>query len=274
MYDFPTIPTILRAASEIMLSADRPENATHAKSGAQNFVTDYDIRTEQFLRVSFAKALPDWDMLGEESADTHPGKIAGGRTLIVDPIDGTTNFMENCRYSAISVGACDRGTMVYGAVYNPYADELFYAVRGGGAYLVRDGAEKRIHVSTRALSDGLCLFGTSPYYRDRLGKATFASLWSLFQCCRDIRRSGSAALDLCAIAAGRGDVFFEYLLSPWDYAAGSLIIEEAGGVIGTFDGSPLAFDHPCPVLAGNPETVAEVLQKDILRQNAGNAIYD
>ena len=77
-----------------------------------------------------------------------------------------------------------------------------------------------------------------------------------------------------AIAAGRGDVFFEYLLSPWDYAAGSLLVEEAGGVIGTFDGSPLAFDHPCPVLAGNPETVAEVLQKDILRQNAGNAIYD
>ena len=95
-----------------MLSADRPENATHAKSGAQNFVTDYDIRTEQFLRTAFAEALPDWDMLGEESADTHPAKIAGGQTLIVDPIDGTTNFMEDCRYSAISVGACDRGTMV------------------------------------------------------------------------------------------------------------------------------------------------------------------
>ena len=112
MYDFSKVPSILRAASQIMLSADRPENATHAKSGAQNFVTDYDIRTEQFLRAAFADALPDWDMLGEESADTHPAKIAGGQTLIVDPIDGTTNFMEDCRCSAISVGACDRGTMV------------------------------------------------------------------------------------------------------------------------------------------------------------------
>ena len=267
MYDFSKVPSILRAASQIMLSADRPENATHAKSGAQNFVTDYDIRTEQFLRTAFAEALPDWDMLGEESADTHPAKIAGGQTLIVDPIDGTTNFMEDCRYSAISVGACDRGTMVYGAVYNPYADELFYAVRGGGAYLVHDGTEKRLHVSTRSLSDGMCLFGTSPYYRDRLGKATFTSLWSLFQCCRDIRRSGSAALDLCAIAAGRGDVFFEYLLSPWDYAAGSLLITEAGGVICTFDGSAVAFDHPSPVLAGNPDTVAEVLQKGVLQKD-------
>lgn len=267
MYDFSKVPSILRASSQIMLSADRPENATHAKSGAQNFVTDYDIRTEQFLRAAFADALPDWDMLGEESADTHPAKIAGGQTLIVDPIDGTTNFMEDCRCSAISVGACDRGTMVYGAVYNPYADELFYAVRGGGAYLVHNGTERRIRVSTRSLSDGLCLFGTSPYYRDRLGKATFTSLWSLFQCCRDIRRSGSAALDLCAIAVGRGDVFFEYLLSPWDYAAGSLLITEAGGTICTFDGSPVAFDHPSPVLAGNPDTVAQVLQKGVLQTN-------
>lgn len=267
MYDFSIIPSILRKASEILLSADRPENATHAKSGAQNFVTDYDIRTEKFLRASFAKALPEWDMLGEESADTHPAKIAGGQTLIVDPIDGTTNFMEDCRCSAISVGACDRGTMVYGAVYNPYADELFYAVRGGGAYLVRDGAEKRIHVSARSLSDGLCLFGTSPYYRDRLGKATFTSLWSIFSRCRDIRRSGSAALDLCSVAAGRGDVFFEYLLSPWDYAAGSLLITEAGGVICQFDGSPVTYDHPCPILAGNPATVAEVLRMGVLHQN-------
>ena len=265
MYDFSAIPAIMRSAAAIMLSAERPEDSIHEKAGSQNFATDYDIRTERYLRDAFARALPEFDMLGEESAAEHPARIAGGLTLIVDPIDGTTNFMEDCRYSAISVGVCDHGEMIYGAIYNPYADEFFYARRGCGAYLIRGNDEKQIHVSARSLSDGLCLFGTSPYYREKLGKPTFTALWSIFHRCRDIRRSGSAALDLTAIAAGRGDVFFEYLLSPWDYAAGSLLVTEAGGRICQFDGSPLTFDLPCPVLAGNPDAVAEVLRLGVLQ---------
>ncbi len=250
MSDFTCIPALLREASKILLSADRSSLETHSKTGQQNFVTEYDVRTENFLREQFARHLPEADMLGEESADTHAGRIAEGLTLIVDPIDGTTNFMQDYRCSCISVGVCDRGTMVYGAIYNPYADAMFLAERGRGATVTENGQTVPLHVSDRSLADSLVLFGTAPYYRDTLGEPTFRSLWSLFQVARDIRRSGSAALDLTNIAAGRCDVFFEYRLSPWDYAAGSLLITEAGGQITKLDGSPLTFDSPCSVLAG------------------------
>ncbi len=248
--NFSCIPTLLREASAIMLSADHIERQLHAKSGSQNFVTEYDIRTENFLRERFAVLLPEADMLGEETADTHSVRIAEGLTLIVDPIDGTTNFMEDYKQSCISVGVCDRGTMVYGAIYNPYMDAMFTARRGKGAFVEEKGVVIPLHASSRALCDSLVLFGTSPYYRETLGEPTFRTLWSLFGKARDIRRSGSAALDLANIAAGRGDVFFEYLLSPWDFAAGSLLITEAGGRISQMDGEALTYDKPCSVIAG------------------------
>ncbi|MBE6614408.1 MAG: inositol monophosphatase [Ruminococcaceae bacterium] len=259
MSDFTFIPALLREAAQIMLSADHVERQLHAKGGSQNFVTDYDIRTENFLREQFARLLPEADMLGEESSDTHAVRIAEGLTLIVDPIDGTTNFMQDYRQSCISVGVCDRGTMVYGAIYNPYADAMFTSSRGQGAFVEEGGVRVPLHVSSRDLCDSLVLFGTSPYYRETLAEPTFRTLWGLFQKARDIRRSGSAALDLANIAAGRCDVFFEYLLSPWDYAAGSLLITEAGGHISQMDASPLRFDTPCPVIAGGKRAYAELL---------------
>lgn len=262
MSDFTYIPTLMREASKIMLTADRGALSTHSKTGSQNFVTQYDVETENFLREQFAKLLPDADMLGEESADTHAARIAEGLTLIVDPIDGTTNFMQDYRYSGISVGVCDRGTMIYGAIYNPYADAMFTAGLGKGAYVEEKGQKTRLHVSDRPLTDSLVLFGTAPYYRDTLGEPTFRTLWSFYQKARDIRRSGSAALDLANIAAGRCDVFFEYRLSPWDYAAGSLLITEAGGKITQMDGAPLTLDKPCSVIAGGfayAEAVGEIV---------------
>ncbi len=248
--DFSFVPALLREASAIMLSADHIERQLHAKSGSQNFVTEYDIRTENFLRERFATLLPEADMLGEETADTHSVRIAEGLTLIVDPIDGTTNFMEDYKQSCISVGICDRGTMVYGAIYNPYMDAMFTAQLGKGAIVEEKGVSIPLKASGRALCDSLVLFGTSPYYRETLGEPTFRTLWHLFGKARDIRRSGSAALDLANIAAGRGDVFFEYLLSPWDFAAGSLLIAEAGGMISQMDGSPVTYDKPCSIIAG------------------------
>jgi len=250
MSDFTCIPALLREASAILLSADHIERQTHAKTGTQNFVTEYDIRTENFLRENFARLLPEADMLGEESSESHTVRIAEGLTLIVDPIDGTTNFMQDYRCSCISVGVCDRGTMVYGAIYDPYADAMFTAVRGKGARVEEKGVSVPLHASTRLLCDSLVLFGTSPYYRDTLAEPTFRSLQTLFGKARDIRRSGSAAMDLAYIAAGRGDVFFEYCLSPWDYAAGSLLITEAGGNVSQINGEPLRFDCPCSVAAG------------------------
>jgi len=263
MTDFSCIPVLMRQASAILLSADHAERQMHAKAGNHNFVTDYDIRTENFLRESFATYLPEADMLGEESSDTHAVRIAEGLTLIVDPIDGTTNFMQDYRCSCISVGVCDRGTMIYGAIYDPYADAMFTAARGKGAWVEEKGVSSPLHTSTRPLCDSLVLFGTSPYYRDTLADPTFHTLRTLFGVARDIRRSGSAAMDLAYIAAGRGDVFFEYRLSPWDYAAGSLLVTEAGGSISQMDGSSLLLDTPCSVAAGGI-AYAELLE--ILQQ--------
>ena len=181
----------------------------------------------------------------EEGGDTATNR---GRWFVVDPIDGTTNFIKDCHMSCISVALVEDGLVQLGVVYNPYLDEMFWAVRGTGAYC--NG--KQLRVSDQPLSNGLVLFGTSPYHEE-LHEESFRLAYQYFRQALDIRRSGSAALDLCAIAAGRAELFFELELAPWDYAAGSLMIEEAGGIISTMDGEPLVFDRPCSVLARNRE---------------------
>ena len=133
-----------------------------------------------------------------------------------------------------------------GVVYNPYLDEMFYGVKGQGAYL--NG--KRIHVSTEDLSNGIVLFGSAPYNTE-LAKASFDLAYEYFTKALDIRRSGSAALDLCSLAAGRAELYFEMILSPWDFAAGALILEEAGGIVTKINGEPLPCFEKSPVLARN-----------------------
>ena len=136
------------------------------------------------------------------------------------------------------------GEAYLGVVYNPYLDEMFYAQRGQGAYC--NGTA--IHVSDLPLIQGLTLFGSASYY-DELTDESFRLLRECFDRSQDIRRSGSAALDLCTIAAGRAELFFELRLQPWDYAAGALIVQEAGGVCTCVDGSPIDLTKPCPIVA-------------------------
>lgn len=257
MYEF--IPEVMREAAEIMLSAHNIDSAVIAKPGDANFVTEYDIAVQKFLEEKLTALLPEAVFIGEESDDNHTELLASRLCFIIDPIDGTTNFMHNYRHSAVSVGVCDCGTMVFGAIYDPYLDRLIYAEKGRGAHLEKGGVRTDIRVSDRNLPAALTTFGTSPYYRDELGEKTFRTAEKLFRATRDIRRSGSAALDLCDIACGSVDVFFEYRLSPWDYAAASLIIEEAGGVISQMDGSAITLDKPCPIIAGNPVSHGELL---------------
>jgi len=265
MFEF--IPSVMREAAEIMLSAHDIDSAVTAKSGDANFVTEYDIAVQKFLEEKLTARLPEAVIIGEESDDNHTELLASRLCLIIDPIDGTTNFMHNYRHSAISAGVCDHGTMVFGAIYDPYLDRMIYAERNCGAHLEKGGVRTDIHVSSRHLADGLTAFGTSPYYRDELGAKTFRSAEKLFRSTRDIRRAGSAALDLCDVACGSVDVFFEYRLSPWDYAAASLIIEEAGGVITQMDGSPITLDKPSQIIAGNPVSHAELLAGNFFELN-------
>ncbi len=264
MYEF--ILSVMEEAARLMLSAHDIDAAVTVKPGDANFVTAYDVAVEDYLYRELGKRLPEAVFIGEESSENHTELLASSLALIIDPIDGTTNFIHNYRYSAISVGVCDHGRMAFGAVYNPYDCRLFHAEAGQGAYVrdTRTGRDLPIHVSARALHDSLAGFGTSPYYREELAEPTFRAVSSLFRMTRDVRRCGSAALDLCMVACGTLDVFIEYRLSPWDVAAGTLIVSEAGGLVTRMDGSPVTFDAPGSILAGSPLSHREVLDSGIL----------
>ncbi len=238
------ITEAVRACGEIILHADRGKSCIDEKAGHANFVTTYDKKVQQELQRRLAEILPEAVFVGEEE-DIH-ASVADGYAFIVDPIDGTTNFIKDYHLSAISVGLALDGERYMGVVYNPYLKELFTAVRGQGAYL--NGAP--IHVSSEPLENGVVLFGTAPYYEE-LNKKSFEMAYDYFKRSLDVRRSGSAALDLCSVAAGRAELFFELRLCPWDFAAGSLIVEEAGGKVTTVEGTPVTLDAPCSMLATN-----------------------
>ena len=238
------IADVVRDCGKIMLEAVRTSDMVDEKEGHANFVTTYDKKVQETLKEKLTEILPAAAFVGEED-DIH-ASIQKGLAFIVDPIDGTTNFIKDYHVSAISVGLINDGRSYIGVVYNPYLDEMFTAERGKGAFL--NG--KPIHVSRNPLSEGIVLFGTAPYYEE-LSRKSFDLAYEYFRHALDIRRSGSAAIDLCSIAAGRAEVYFELRLSPWDYAAGSLIVEEAGGVVTTVDGGEITFERPCSVLAAN-----------------------
>ncbi len=214
---------IVRQAGEIILSARDIAGQTHEKTSAADLVTEYDLAVERFLKEKLPPLVPGSIFFGEEEKENaDPGQ---GWAFIVDPIDGTTNFVRGLRQSAVSVALAKDGTVEYGVVYNPYRDEMFSARRGGGAFL--NGAP--IHVSSRPLSKGIFSMGTS-IYRPEYFARTMRLTEQLFRRSCDFRRLGAAALDFCDVACGRTEAFFEFSLCPWDYAAGSLLVEEAGGM--------------------------------------------
>lgn len=231
----------------IMKNADRSIVHVTGKEGHGNFVTNYDKMIQTQLKERLLRIMPKATFVGEED-DVHES-IKEGYAFIVDPIDGTTNFMKDYNQSCISVGITYEGVQVGGIVYQPYLDEMFCAEKDKGAY--RNG--EAIHVSDCDLEHALVVFGTAPYYED-LTKKSFAKAQEVFPYCIDVRRSGSAAIDLCNVAAGRADMYFEYLICPWDIAAGSLIVTEAGGFISTIDGKPITLEDKCSILATNGVT--------------------
>lgn len=244
------IEKVARECGEIILSADRNKADINEKTGNADLVTKYDKMIQEKLKKDLLEILPEATFVGEEE-DIHAA-INSGYAFIVDPIDGTTNFIKDYHVSCVSIGIAKDGKPYAGVIYNPYLDEMFTAIKGQGAYL----NEKKIMVSSKPLEKGIVLFGTSPYYED-LSKKSFEMAYDYFKHSLDIRRSGSAALDLCSIAAGRAELYFELRLSPWDYAAGSVIVTEAGGVITKVDGSEITLDKPCSILASNSKAEME-----------------
>jgi myo-inositol-1(or 4)-monophosphatase len=242
--DIEQICELMRKCGDIMRNADRQNINIDAKCGRANFVTDYDKKVQNALQSGLSEIVPDALFIGEEGSTAEYSEI--GRYFIVDPIDGTMNFIKDLRASSISVALAENGRVQLAAVYNPYLDEIFYAERGKGAFC--NG--KPIHVSEEPLENGIVIFGTSPYDED-LSEKSFKLAYEYFRKALDIRRTGSAAIDICAVAAGRAELFFELMLSPWDYAAGSLNVEEAGGVITDAQGNPISLDKRCSIIARN-----------------------
>ena len=247
------IISIVREAGEIVLSAHDVWSQTHEKSSAADLVTEYDLAVERFLKEKLPPLVPGSLFFGEEEKEN--ASPLTGWVFIVDPIDGTTNFVRGLKHSAISVALAHDGVVEYGVVYDPYKDEIFSAKRGGGAFL--NG--RPIHVSERPLDQGVFGMGTAIYDRQFIAP-TMRLTEQLFRRSCDFRRLGAAALDLCGVACGRLDLFFEYSLSPWDHAAGGLILTEAGGILSTLEGKPMDYTRRCSVWASNR------VNGDILRE--------
>lgn len=238
---------IIRSAGEKMLSYDRFE--VYQKEGHANFVTQADMEVQAFLLDKLHEAVPEAAFFAEEKENE---AMTEKLTFVIDPIDGTTNFMRGRRCSSISVALLKDRQPVLGAVLNPYAKELFHAEKGKGAFLNR----KPIHVSNQGFSNALVSIGTSPYDAE-LAKKTMRAAEQFLLAAGDLRRTGSAAIDLCDVACARSDIFWEMKLSPWDFAAGALLVAEAGGRIGCPGRGPLHFGQRTPVLAANPLCFAQ-----------------
>jgi myo-inositol-1(or 4)-monophosphatase len=204
--------------------------------GPGNFVSTADLKAERVLRQELSKARPDYSFLMEESGASS-GKDADHR-WIVDPLDGTTNFLHGLPHFCISIALERAGDIVAGVVFDPIKDELFWGEKGIGAFL----NDRRLRVSSRRqLSQALVATGT-PYGQRSDGRPRYLRQFdSLMDQVGDIRRMGSAALDLAYVAAGRFDGYWEYGLSAWDIAAGLLLVREAGGYVSepSGEGDPL-----------------------------------
>ena len=231
--------------------------AVHVK-GRSDYVTEVDLHVQAYLQSVLAENYPDIPFMGEEKDNT--GLDLSGAVWILDPVDGTTNLLHDSKESCISLALADRHRAVLGVIYNPDTGELYTAEREKGAFLNGE----RLHVSgAEKLESCLVEMGTAPYYH-QYADWTFRVAKALFLESQDVRRGGSAALSLAHIAAGRLDVMYERILQPWDYAAGSLILEEAGGKLTDLEGRPLVCCVKTSVLATNGAVHEEALK--IIRQ--------
>ena len=223
------------AGNLIIRSLQHVEHLEITTKGRNDFVSDVDRLAEQEIINTIKKAYPDHAILAEESGD-----LPGDETVwVIDPLDGTANFLHGFPHYCVSIGILVKGRIEHGVVYDPLRDELFTATRGAGAKL----NDRRLRVNKRkTLADSLIATGFPFKYHQHF--PAFADMMtSVFPEVSDLRRGGSAALDLAYVAAGRVDGYWEIGLQKWDMAAGILLVEEAGGVVTDFLGGNNHFDN-------------------------------
>ena len=235
------IEKIIRGASAIMM---REKALTvMEKEGHANFVTQTDKDVQDYLLEKLTALLPGSAFYGEEQDNEG---LSDRPTWVVDPIDGTHNFIRDLHHSAISVALSVDKRLELAAIYNPYRDEIFMAQAGKGTTLNHE----KVRCADTAMGQAIVAFGSS-LYNPRMVRPTMAAIEEYMLTCADLRRAGSAAIDMSYVACGRLDVFFEYSLSPWDYAAGTLLVREAGGKVELLNlpGEKLDFSKPAAVFS-------------------------
>lgn len=250
-----------RMGGEVLMRHLREGTQVHEKS-RNDLVSAADLESEEVIKSYLSGTFPTHEFLAEESASRGEVQGSGGDLWIIDPLDGTTNFAHRIPHFAVSIAYYKDGQPEVGVVLNPARDEMFTAVRGAGAFM--NG--QRIEVAAADAFTEM-LIGVGFYYdRGEMMQSTLATIEALFkQHIRGIRRFGTAALDMCHVACGMYGAFFEYQLSPWDFAAGELIVTEAGGQVSTCGGSPLPIAKTS-VLASNGKIHQRMLE--VIQQTA------
>ena len=243
-----------RAGNIISRGARDLDLLTVTAKGPKDFVSEVDHAAEAAIVETLHAAYPDHAILAEEGTgrDRNPN---AEHTWIIDPLDGTTNFLHGFPQYCVSIALAHKGIVTQAVVYDPVRNDLFTATRGRGAFL----NDRRMRVSRRAhLRD--CLIGTGFPFRDGSYLDTYLQMMkTMIQHTAGLRRPGAAALDLAYVAAGFYDGFFEIGLNPWDVAAGSLLVLEAGGLIGDLAGEG-DYLHGGQVIAATPKVFAQIVQ--------------
>lgn len=241
-----------KAAAKIQHAVRRLDAIQIVEKERYDFTTEIDKAAEAEIVRELRRAYPDHAILTEEAGWLGEAKY----TWIVDPLDGTSNYLRGFPHYSVSIALAEDGVVQHGVVYDPVRDELFTASRGSGAYL----DDRRLRIGGRPSLAG-ALIGTGLPYRQRKNlPLQLDMIAALLRDAEDLRRTGSAALDLCYVAANRLDGFFEFGLKPWDFSAGALIVQEAGGVVLDFDGGK-QYAKNGNLIAGNLKVAAGMVAR-------------
>lgn len=236
---------LLRQAGNLF--QDRTAAGQVQTKGIADYVTAVDYAVQQYIQEHLEASYPHIQFLSEEKANQEIDQ--SGLVWVLDPVDGTTNLIHDYHTSCISLALMGGGEVALGMIYNPYSKELFQAKKGGGSYL--NGERITVSGATR-MEESLIAIGTSPYHKE-MADENFELFKRLFLDCQDIRRSGSAALDLAHVACGRLEGYFEIGLKIWDFAAGMLLVREAGGSVLDYSGAQADTSMVNNIVAGNSE---------------------
>jgi myo-inositol-1(or 4)-monophosphatase len=224
----------LRQAGDLLRkNFDKPLKVSFKGGSSINLVTEIDQAADVLIRRIIQRAFPTHDLMTEES---EPTSLNSPYRWIVDPLDGTTNYAHHFPQACVSIGLEYRKKIILGGVFDPFRDELFWAEKNKGAWLEHAGKKRRLKVSRTSKLAGALLMTGFPYDRRERIDLYLSYVREFMQRIQGIRRAGAAALDLCWVACGRIDGYWEWKLKPWDCAAGQIIVQEAGGTLSDFSG--------------------------------------